>query len=313
MNGNGPISNTSEDVLLDLPIPLSNGSLAGLTTNGGSIRNSGIELSAVYRQNIGDLSLEIAPNFFTVNNEVLDIGPLPFINGVGARTEVGNSIGEHYGWVYDGIFQNQEEIDNHAFQNANTAPGDIRYKDLDGDGTITDADREFLGSGLPTYNYGINIVARYKNFDFTIFAQGHGGNLINSNLYKGLMVTTGYTNWHEDILNRWRPDNTNTEIPRVMWNDPNNNQRDSDRPGWLQKGDYLRINTISLGYTLPESLTNSLKMQSARVYATVQNAAVFSSYKGYNPDFQAGILEPGFDFGTYPRPITTMLGIQLKF
>lgn len=306
-------SNTSEDVLIDLPIPLSNGSLAGLTTNAGSIRNSGVEFSANWRPKIGGLSLSIAPNFYTVNNEVLDIGALDFISGTGARTEVGRAIGEHYGWVYDGIFQNQGEIDAHAFQNANTAPGDVRYTDLNGDNVINEDDRRYLGSGQPTYYFGLNIVAEYKNFDFTIFGQGSGGNLINSNLYRGLMVTSGFTNWHEDIYDRWTPSNTNTDVPRVVLNDPNNNQRDSDRPGWLQRGDYLRINTISLGYSFSNSILQKLRMQSARIYVTIQNAVVFSEYEGYNPDFQAGILNPGFDFGTFPRPTTSMIGLQLKF
>lgn len=306
-------SNTSEDVLLDLPIPASAGSLAGLTTNAGSLENSGVEFSVRYRQNIGDLSLEIAPNFYTVKNEVLDIGPLAFISGAGARSEVGGAVGRHYGWVSDGIFQSQAEVDAHAFQNANTAAGDIRFKDLNDDNQINDDDRQYLGSGLPTFYYGLNIVANYKNFDFTIFGSGSGGNLINSNLYRGLMGTSSYTNWHEDILDRWTPENTNTDIPRVIWNDPNNNNRTSDRAGWLQKGDYFRINTISVGYTIPANVLSKIKMKSARIYATVQNVFTFTEYKGYNPDFQAGILSPGFDYGTYPRPRTSMLGVQIKF
>lgn len=243
----------------------------------------------------------------------MDIGPLAFISGAGARTEVGQSVGQHFGWVYDGIFQNAQEIEAAAFQNANTAPGDIRFADLNGDDIINEADRQYLGQGMPTYYYGLNVVANYKNFDFTIFGQGSGGNLINSNLYRGLMPTSGYTNWHEDILGRWTPSNTDTDIPRVIWNDPNNNQRDSDRPGWLQKGDYFRINTISLGYTFSSSVLSKLRMQSARVYVTMQNVHTFAAYKGYNPDFQAGILNPGFDFGTYPRPTTSMIGVQIKF
>ncbi|MGB3775310.1 MAG: TonB-dependent receptor, partial [Leeuwenhoekiella sp.] len=299
---------------VSIPIAFSNGSVDPvLFTNGGSIKNSGIELSAVIRKQFGDLSLQLAPNFYTINNEVLDIGSQEFITGAGSRTVVGRSIGEHYGWVYDGIFQSQAEVDAAPTQNPGTSAGDIRYRDLDGSGDITDADRTFLGNGLPTFNYGINLTAQYKDFDFTIFGQGAGGNLINSNLYRGLMPTTGYTNWHEDILNRWTPENTNTTVPRVVFLDPNNNGRDSNRPGWLQKGDYFRINTISLGYSLPESLIYKTVLSSARIYTTVQNVAVFSSYKGYNPDFQAGVLSPGFDYGTYPRPLTSMLGVQLKF
>ena len=308
-------SNLSEDVLLGLPIPRSVGSLGdGITTNAASIQNSGIELSANYRQSIGDFSFEVAPNFYTVKNEVKDLGEiLDNISGAGSRTVVGEAIGRHYGWKYDGIFQDQTEIDNHAFQNDLTAPGDVRFKDLNEDGVITDDDRTFLGEGMPTFYYGLNLVANYKSFDFTIFASGSGGNLINSNLYRGLMPTSGYTNWHEDILNRWTAERPSTDYPRVVHNDPNINGRDSDRPGWLQKGDYIRLNTISIGYSLPKAALATLKMKSARIYATMQNVHTFTKYKGYNPDFQAGILNPGFDYGTFPRPRTTMVGVQIKF
>ncbi|MFH4967500.1 TonB-dependent receptor [Gaetbulibacter sp. M240] len=307
-------SNTSNDLLTTVPIALSNGSIpAEIFTNAGSIKNSGIELSAVIRKQFGDFSLEVAPNFYTVKNEVLEIGGTGILSGAGSRTEVGRSIGEHYGWVYDGIFQNDQEVVNSPFQTPGTAPGDVKFKDLNGDNIINDDDRDYLGSGLPTFYYGLNITANYKNFDFTIFGQGSGGNLINSNLYRGLMPTSGYTNWHEDILNHWTPTNTNTDVPRVIFLDPNNNGRDSNRPGWLQKGDYFRINTISLGYTLPDSVISKLGMSSVRLYGTLQNVAVFSKYKGYNPDFQAGILNPGWDYGTFPRPMTSMLGAQFKF
>ena len=314
--------NTSEDVLVDIPVPLSNtvGAFnSTILSNAGSIRNSGIELSAVYRQSIGDdFSFEIAPNFYTVKNEILEIGGQEFLTGTGTRNIVGRSLGEHYGWVYDGIFQTPQEVSDAPFQTPGTAPGDIKFKDISGpdgtpDGVINDEDRTFLGQGLPTYYYGINITAKYKNFDFTIFGQGSGGNLINSNLYRGLMPTSSFTNWHEDILNRWTPGNTNTNVPRVVLDDPNNNGRDSNRPGWLQDGDYFRINTISLGYTLPDNIASKMYMSNARFFVTLQNVGVLSKYKGYNPDFQAGVLNPGFDFGTYPRPMTTMVGFQLKF
>lgn len=321
-------SNTVVDALLDLPVSLSNGyPNASIVTNAGSIRNSGIELSAQLKKSFGDFSLDIAPNFYTVKNEVLDIGPRENLNGTGARTEVGTSIGEHYGYVYEGIFQDASEINTvqpgspgydenrHAFQSQRTSPGDIRFKDLDGNGVINADDRQFLGSGMPTYHYGLNIVANYKHFDLTLFGNGSGGNLINSNIYRGLMSPAGfgYTNRHTDILDRWTPENTNTEIPRIVHDDPNGNGRDSDRPGWLQKGDYFRLNTVSLGYSIPASVLNKARIKSFRVYFTVQNVHTFTKYKGYNPDFQAGILNPGFDYGTFPRPRTTMVGVQLKF
>ncbi|WP_375325224.1 SusC/RagA family TonB-linked outer membrane protein [Flagellimonas sp. GZD32] len=310
-------SNTSKDVLTNIPVPLTVASLNGNSffTNAGSIKNSGFEFSAVIRKQFGDFRLAVAPNFYTVKNEILKIADgVDEIISPGARNVAGRSIGEHYGWVYDGIFQSQDEVTNAAFQAPGTAAGDIRFKDLNGDNVINDDDRQFLGEGLPTYYYGINITANYKNFDFTIFGQGSGGNLINSNIYRGLMPTTGYTNWHEDILNHWTPTNTDTDVPRVIFLDPNNNGRDSNRPGWLQDGDYFRINTISLGYSLPSSIIEKVALTKARIYFTLQNVALFSKYKGYNPDFESdSFLSPGFDYGTYPRPLTTLFGAQFKF
>ena len=331
-------NNTSENVLLPLPIPLSTGYAAGssILTNAGSIQNSGFEFSATHRQNIGDFSFEISPNFYTLQNEILDLGDLDNLPGTGTWNEVGRSLGEHYGWRYDGIFQNAAEIAASPTQFPGTSPGDIKFKDIAGapdadgnptdpDGVIDNNDRTFLGEGLPTYYYGLNITMKYKGFDFTIFGNGHGGSFINSREYRWLMFTSGYTNKHEDMLQRWTPSNTNTDVPRVVDTDPNGNGRDSDRPGWLQKGDYFRINTISLGYSLPTSILNKVKLSSVRFYATLQNVALFSSYKGYNPDFTSqqpgfgdtgtnpGLLSPGFDYGSFPRPKTTMLGVQIKF
>jgi hypothetical protein len=121
-----------------------------------------------------------------------------------------------------------------------------------------------------------------------------------------------HLNSHEDILNRWTPDNTNTNIPRLNANDANGNSRDSNRPGWLQKGDYLRINTVSLGYSIPGEVFKGF-LKSSRIYATVQNLHTFTEYKGFNPDFNSGVFNPGFDGGTYPKPRTYMLGVQLSF
>lgn len=321
-------SNISDGVLLELPVPHTVGAFGSLlTTNEGKIRNSGIELSGSYRAEIGDFSLGLSPNFYTVKNEVLNLGPLENITEGGGRTVEGRSIGEHYGYVYDGIFQNANEINTvapsdpafdpnrHAFQSTGTAPGDIRFRDLDGNGVINEEDRTFLGKGMPTYYYGLNITGSYKNWDLTIFGSGSGGNVINSNIYRGLMSADafGFTNRHEDMLGRWTPENPQTDIPRIAFQGGNDNNRDSNRPGWLQSGNYFRLNTISLGYSISSKLLTKIRMNSARIYATIQNVHTFTKYKGYNPDFQSSILNPGFDYGTFPRPRTTMIGVQLKF
>ncbi|HZB11816.1 MAG TPA: TonB-dependent receptor [Chryseolinea sp.] len=311
-------SNKAEDIIVAVPLPLSVGALpASLLTNSGSMRNTGFEFSMSYAKSFGDFFIDIAPNFYTVKNEVLAIGPgSPTLDDLGARTVVGGSLGRQFGWVYDGIFQTTEEVSDHAFQNGGTAPGDIRFKDLNNDNVINDEDRTFIGDAIPDFYYGLNLTAEYKHFDFTFFASGSSGGVAVNNMYRGLMSSqsSGNTNYHEDILGRWTPSATNTDVPRMIYLDPNLNGRPSDRPEWLQKTNYLRLNTISIGYSLSPGVLERIKITKARFYITGQNLHTFTPYKGFNPDFQTiSILAPGFDFGTYPRPRTYMVGMQLSF
>jgi len=311
-------SNKAEDIIVAVPLPLSVGALpASLLTNSGSMKNTGFEFSLNYAKSFGDLFIEIAPNFYTLKNEVLAIGQgSPTLDDLGARTVVGGALGRQFGWVYDGIFQTTEEVTNHAFQNSGTAPGDIRFKDLNNDNVINDNDRTFIGDAIPDFYYGLNLTAEYKNFDFTFFGSGSSGAVAVNNMYRGLMSSqsSGNTNYHEDILTRWTPSTTNTGVPRMIYLDPNLNGRASDRPEWLQKTNYFRLNTISIGYSLAPAALERMKITKARFYITGQNLQTFTPYKGFNPDFQGiSILAPGFDFGTYPRPRTFMAGVQLSF
>lgn len=308
------VSNTT-DILVGVPIPLSVGANNTPTTNAGELENRGLELSLTYRKMTGDFTFDLTGNFSTLSNEVVALGgdDEP-IFGVATITEVGGEIGRHYGYKYDGIFQTQQEIDDHAFQNIGTRPGDIRFRDLNDDGVINDLDRTYLGSSIPSYSFGMNFSGRYKNFDFTVFASGLGGYKIHGRMYRMLMLPSDYLNYHEDMLDRWTPTNTDTDIPRRVAGDPNNNGRDSDRPGWLQDGLHLRINTIAVGYTLPVEARNFLGgLRDARVYARAQNVYTFQKYKGFNPDFTSGVFEPAFDNGSYPVPRSFMVGLELGF
>ncbi|SDM31246.1 TonB-linked outer membrane protein, SusC/RagA family [Catalinimonas alkaloidigena] len=308
--------NKSEDLLTSIPIPGTVGSIDNvLTTNAASMRNSGVEFTGTYRKTSGDFTFEASANVYTLSNKVLSLGENgQAIYGTGAITEVGSEIGQQYGYQVLGIFQTQDEVNNHAFQSANTAPGDLIFADLDTNGIINDEDRTYLGSALPNLYYGFNFSAAYKNFDFTFFASGSSGNLVINNLYRSLMQVQGMTNYHTDMLDRWTPANPDSDIPRVVLNDPNNNMRDSDRAGWLQSGNYLRVNTVSLGYNFPEAVLSQLGViDRARVYFTCQNLYTFTTYKGFNPDFAGGVFNPGYDWGSFPKPRTLMLGAQLTF
>lgn len=308
----------STDILVGITIPASVGfSNLNPVVNAASLQNSGFEFSAVYHKRKGDFTFDISANFSTLKNKVLALGGNnePLV-GVGARTVIGGEVGAHYGFVYDGLFQTQAEINVHATQfGAVLKPGDVRYKDISGpdgkpDGVVNEAyDRVTLGSGIPKYNYGFSFSGAYKNFDLSVFASGSAKFLINSRMYRDLHHTAGAINYHVDMLNRWTPTNTNTDIPRLNDDDVNNG-KDSNRPGWLQNGTYLRINTIAIGYTLPTIIK---AVSNARIYATVQNLYSFQKYQGYNPDFTSGVLNPGFDFGSYPKPRTIMFGVQVTF
>ena len=303
----------SSDILIGIPIPASVGSInSNPIVNAGVLRNSGIEIATGYHKTSGEFKFDISANFTTIKNRVLSLGnDVKFREGVGSKSELGGEVGRHYGYVAEGIFQTPEEVTAHAFQFPGTTVGDIKFKDLNGDNRVDDKDRTYLGSGLPKYTYGLNFNTSYKSFDFTVFASGSAKFLINSRLYRDLMHTAGDANYHQDIINRWTSVNTNTNIPRLDWNDVNQNGRNSNREGWLQDGTYLRLNTLSLGYTLPKNLIKGVS--NARIYTTAQNLYTFQKYKGYNPDFTAGVFEPGFDNGSYPKPRTIMLGVQVGF
>ncbi len=307
-------SSDSRDILVAIPIPLSVGSINSFpVVNAGTLRNSGVEISANYNFNVNkDFDISLGGNFSTLKNRVVSLGDGVTTRIDGAfRTTVGKEVGRHYGFRTDGLFQSQAEIDAHPAQFDGTKVGDIRFVDLNNDGFINDADRTDLGSGLPSVYYGFNLTAKYKSFDFTVFASGAGDYLINSRLYRDLMHTGGDQNYHQDMVNRWTSVNTNTNIPRLSWQDLNHNWESSDREGWLQDGTFLRLNTISLGYELPKNLIKGL--EKARVYVTGQNVYTFQKYKGYNPDYAYGVFTPGLDNGSYPKPRVVMFGLQLGF
>ena len=303
----------STDLLVGVTIPYSVGSINNApTVNAGTMENQGYEFSLTYHNHKHPFQFDISVNGATLANKVISLGNngQP-IYGYGSITVEGKEIGRQYGYVYDGIFQSQSEINNSAFQSAATGPGDIKFKDLNGDGKITAADRTDLGSSIPHFSYGITFNATYKDFDFSVFANGVTQFLVDDLNYRNLMHTAGGLNWSKDILNCWTPTNVNTTIPRVVYVDSNGNDRDSNRPGWLQNGAYLKVSTISIGYTLPKKLFQNV-FSDLRIYATCQNAFTFTKLKDYNPDFAGGVWNPGFNGGSWPTPRTIMFGINLS-
>ncbi len=301
----------STNLLIGVPLPYSTGAFpASITTNAGAMRNKGFEFEAKYNNNHHEFKYSISANLGTLQNEVLQIGlngnP---IYGAASKTEVGRSMGEIYAYVTDGIFQNAAEIAA-APKQTNAGVGDIKFKDLNGDGMISDLDRTFQGVTIPKYSYGLNLSGSYKRWDIAMFWQGSGGNKVFNSLYRNLMAGQ-YGNHSTDMLNYWTPTNTDTNVPRPIIGDPNANGRDSNR--FIEKGDYIKLQTMEIGYEIP--LPAKSLIQKAKVYANGQNLLTISKYRGYDPDFNSndGSFSRGYDNGSFPNPRTVSLGLEVNF
>lgn len=320
---------TSSDILVRVPIPQSGGAGNPPFINAASIENKGVELSLGYRNNYKDLKWSISGNLSVLQNKVISIANSePILGGFGlsdgplTKTEVGKPIGSFFLWQMDGIFQTQAEIDAAPFQTKDTRPGDVRFVDINGDNLIDDKDRDHVGSPFPDFTYGFQFGLNWKQFDLSTLFQGVQGNDVYF-LYGNFAYDTqlrGFNSYAE-ILNRWTPTNTDTNVPKVSLDDRNGNRRASTR--FLYDGSYMRIKNISLGYTL-KSKRSWMKDKSMRLYVTVQNAYTFTNYPGLDPEIQAnandtrglGIssdLAVGIDWGTVPSPRTYTFGIKLDF
>nr|MDQ3016811.1 TonB-dependent receptor [Bacteroidota bacterium] len=215
-----------------------------------------------------------------------------------------------------------EEIDAHAFQDEDTRPGDIKFADLNGDLVIDDKDRAHLGNPFPDFTYGLNLSLTYKNFDLSALVQGVQGNDVYF-LYGNFAYETqlrGF-NSYKDILDRWTPSNTDTDIPRVTVDDKNRNRRVSTR--FLEDGSYLRLRNITLGYNLKD-LIKTDKIKEFRIYVSAQNLLTATKYSGLDPEIQANTndtrgydvssdLAVGIDWGTVPAPRIFLFGLNLNF
>lgn len=336
--------NVTTDMLLPVELPSLNGRAKAPYQNIGSVETSGFEFDLRYYLFEGDFNLTAGFNGSFIRNEVLDLGNSEFIQGSTTmanltsnqpvmRTVVGKPISSFFGYKMEGIFQNQTEIDNHATQLEGTRPGDIKYSDINNDGVINDQDRTFLGDGFPDFTYGFSLEGNYKALDFSIFLDGNAGVKVYNGLNMYLM-NTGYTgNKHTDILNYWDGEGTSNSVPRLIYNDPNNNDRISDY--FIEDASYLRIKALQLGYTIPEEKLKMLGVGSVRLFLSCQNLFVITKYSGINPevrpagggtngatleggaggsssDFQRD-LNIGFDTGVYPMTRTYFAGISISF
>jgi TonB-linked SusC/RagA family outer membrane protein len=313
---------TTKDWLISAPILATAGADAPFI-NGGNVKNTGVELALTFKNKVGEFNYSIGVNGAYNTNTV---GNIPTADGIVHglanqlfdnaqefyRAQSGFPIGYFWGLKTSGIFQNEAEVQ--AYQangrqiQPTAAPGDVRYVDLNGDGTIDGADRTMIGNPNPKYTFGINLSADYKGFDFSVVASGVAGNDIVQS-YRN--QANPYGNYTSRILDRWRGEGSSNTTPRVT-EDNRNWTNFSDL--YIQSGDYLRISNVTIGYDLGRVFKKSYLKQ-VRLYASALNLYTFTKYDGMDPEIGYGSegFSSGVDVGYYPRPRTFMFGANFRF
>ena len=305
----------TDGILVAIPIPGYVGVVGQPIVNAAEVRNSGLEFTLNWRETAGNLFYSIGGNLTTVNNEVLSLGRGNediFGGGVGVggmlatKTVIGKPIGSFFGYKTDGIFQNQDEIDAGPLRGGEQ-PGDLRYVDITGDGQITTDDRTHLGSPIPDFIFSFNMELGYRGFDFSVIFTGQAGNKIY-NAKK--QARFGTPNFERTALDRWTEDNPSTTHPRIT--DGGHNYLVSDF--FLEDGDFLKLQNLTLGYTISSNLTQQVGLSSLRVYASGTNLFTLTGYNGYTPEVaSASVIANGIDSAFYPFARTINVGINATF
>ncbi len=309
-----------DNLILNVALPPSAG--VGTTSqNIGALKNNGFEFQGQYYGNpSSDFQWNVSANLSTNSNEVLRLAneddviegnnDIEFTGSYNSTiTRAGDPVYSFYGFQTNGIFQSQAEVDEAAFQNDLTAAGDLRFVDQNGDNIIDAADRVIIGKYLPDFTYGFNFNARYTNFDFNVFFQGSQGNDVYNGVGSLLSQTQRLFNVGTTVLDAWTPQNTDTDVPRIIRDDPNNNRRVSDR--FVEDGSYLRLKALTVGYTLP--LGEGGALSNLRLYLTGQNLVTLTGYSGLDPEIGGALSQTGFDNGDYPTARSFIFGAQVGF
>lgn len=320
----------TQDILLSVPIPNYVGSSSDPYINAANVTNSGLDFSFGWRETRGDFSYNVSSTISTIHNEVKALGEgkeelfgIGFGKGIASRTVVGGEIGAFYGYKVLGVFQDQQEIDNNPSR-GEEVPGDLRYKDVDGDGKITPDDRTTIGSAIPDMMFGLNLNASYKGFDVGLQFNGvTGTQIVNAKK----MNRWGMYSFETTYLDRWTGPGTSNKEPRIT--NGGHNYLMSDR--WLEDGSYLRLRNVSIGYTIPEGLTRQLNLEKLRIYIGSTNVFTLTEYTGWTPEIgqsnyvrssvttlpsarsTGDVLSPNIDRGNYPVARTFNFGVDITF
>ena len=302
----------TKNILVNMPGIAVMGEGSSQWINAGEMENNGFEFNIGYRnQTHFGLKYDITANISSYRNKITALPTTVAANGTfggnGVKSVIGHPMGAQVGYVADGIFKSQEEIDNHATQEG-AGLGRIRWKDLNGDGKITEADQDWIYNPVPDFTYGFNIYLEYKNFDFTAFFQGVQGVDIISDLKKetdiwaGLNI--GFLNKGKRLLDAWSASTPDSNIPALSLSDNNNEKRVSSY--WVENGSYLKLRTIQLGYNFPQAIMSKLAMQRLRMYVSAQNLFTIKScsFTGVDPE------NPNYG---YPIPLNITFGLNVTF
>jgi TonB-linked SusC/RagA family outer membrane protein len=302
------VKNTS-DILLPISLPSIVGNVSPTIVNAGEVSNKGIEVALDFRNSGKSFKYSINANAATVRNNVEKLHPnLPNIIGDVYKTEVGHPLSSFYGYVMEGIYQNQAEINTYLHGTLNPAdkPGDIKFKDLNGDGKIDDNDRTFIGNPIPKLSYGLNLSADYRGFDLSILLQGVQG----VDKYNDSKKITDYDsrpfNHSVAVLESWHGEGTSNTVPRTTFNDNGSSKTSSI---FVEDASYFRLKNMEIGYSLGALRSMSkLGVQNTRLYVSGQNLFTRTNYTGLDPE-STDIL----DRGTYPQSRAFLFGINEKF
>ena len=302
----------TKDILVNMPGIAVMGEGSSQWINAGEMENRGFEFNIGYRnQTHFGLKYDGTANISSYRNKITALPTTVAANGTfggnGVKSVIGHPMGAQVGYVADGIFKSQEEIDNHATQEG-AGLGRIRWKDLTGDDKITEADQTWIYNPVPDFTYGFNIYLEYKNFDFTAFFQGVQGVDIISDLKKetdiwaGLNI--GFLNKGKRLLDAWSATNPDSNVPALSLSDNNNEKRASSY--WVENGSYLKLRTIQFGYNFPQTIASKLAMQRLRMYVSAQNLFTIksSSFTGVDPE------NPNYG---YPIPLNITFGLNVTF
>jgi TonB-linked SusC/RagA family outer membrane protein len=318
----------TDQMLVRPPVSGTAGSATAPFQNVGRLENKGLEIELGYRGTSGAFTYSISGNVSFIQNKVLQLVEGAFLPSQTygrtsqeiSRTYVGHPIATFYGWRANGLYQNQAEIDNDpnisdksVEDKAKIKPGDVKFLDLNGDHDVNDKDRTILGSPFPKATYGINANVGYKGIDLTLFFLGVAGvDIYNADRMQGLDPTYHF-NMYAETINRWHGEGTSNSIPRMTLTSDNHNYQTSDM--FIESGAFFRLKNVTLGYTLPAALTQTLHLSKARFYVTGQNVFVITKYKGMDPELGSiqGNQQINVDYAQYPQARTWTIGAQLSF